>query len=68
MRELILARKNQGWYDYLNSSYKFWKPKYLEEERLERCLRLGQAYAVLDDEGYDTRDDYYQGPFYKDNY
>ena len=68
MRDLILARKNSGWYDYLNSAYKFCKPKYLEDERVKRSLLLGKAYAILDDEGYDTREDYYQGPFYKDNY
>lgn len=67
-REVLMGRRARDWKDYTFSSFKFARPASHREVRVKRTMVLSTALDVLNSAGYDQKDDYFQGPLYKDNY
>lgn len=64
-RQIFLARKAKNLNDYSRSGYKVCRPRHLADERIQRNLLVGRGFELFDLHGYDMKEDYFQGPFYK---
>ena len=77
-KEIFRGRKYEGINKYMNSNYKFCKPRFKKKERRKRVWIMSQAVDMYDDAyGYKKnkapkgmnfmKNDWFMGPFYSYN-